>query len=398
MAKPDLAFLSEAKLIQISHTRITFVRHTSHLQITISKSLLKKKSPSVQISESLAVSNVFIGDESDVMEKSAFDVLIEQCQVLAVKLETTKDLITKHRLLHNSIIPVLQNKQDCIRRKLAQWLDHRLKGKGLTVRHERMMRRLICSIAMRLAVSGDQAMRALHDAHSAISLAEIERAEASEAQAYLKEAMGEAFGRDQVFETLDDVLHAKFDFLRKEAEARSKNSAARRAKKTKAIASQQNADDIEGALRNLYRKLASALHPDREGNEKLRANKNQLMSDVNTAYKRRDLLAMIELHAKAQLPTAMITSTLERQKLGALTELMRDRMTSLHREIRDLELEATAEFVLPATMVIHESSLRHHLNLRKREMMNDLRRLNEDLASIKTDAGLKRWLKEQTVD
>ncbi len=182
------------------------------------------------------------------MERSAFDILIEQCQVLAVKLETTKSLIAEHRYLHNSIIPVLQKKQDCIRRAMAQWLHHRLKGKGLTVRHERMMRRLICSIAMRLAISGDQTMRALHDAHSAISLAEIELAEVSEAQAYLKAAMGEAFGRDQVFETLDDVLHAKFEFIRKEAEARSKNSAARRAKKTKGSASQQAANDVEGAL------------------------------------------------------------------------------------------------------------------------------------------------------
>jgi hypothetical protein len=377
---------------------VPIARHISHLGIIVIKSLLKKKSHS-QASESLAVSNVFNDDAPDAIENSAFDMLIEQCKVLAVKLETTKALIDEHRHLHNSIIPVLQKKQDGICRTMAQWLDHRLKGQGLTVRHERMMHRLICSIAMRLAVSGDQAMRVLHDAHSSISLAEIERAEVSEAQAYLKEAMGEAFGRDQVFETLDDVLHAKFDFIRKEAEARSKNREARRAKKkNQSNATHQTADDIEGTLRNLYRKLASALHPDREGNEKLRAHKNQLMSEVNTAYGRRDLLALLSLHAKAQLPAAVITSALERQKLDALTELMREKMTSLHREIRDVELQATAEFVLPATIVIHEASLKHHLNLRRREMLHDLRRLNEDLTIVKTDAGLKRWLKEQTTD
>jgi hypothetical protein len=122
------------------------------------------------------------------------------------------------------------------------------------------------------------------------------------------------------------------------------------------------------------------------------------MSEVNTAYGRRDLLALLSLHAKAQLPAAVITSALERQKLDALTELMREKMTSLHREIRDVELQATAEFVLPATIVIHEASLKHHLNLRRREMLHDLRRLNEDLTIVKTDAGLKRWLKEQTTD
>jgi antibiotic biosynthesis monooxygenase (ABM) superfamily enzyme len=61
-------------------------------------------------------------------------------------------------------------------------------------------------------------------------------------------------------------------------------------------------------------------------------------------------------------------------------------------------LQATAEFVLPASMTIHEASLKNHLNSRKREMLLELRRLNEELTSVKTDAGLKRWIKEQTLD
>ena len=49
-------------------------------------------------------------------------------------------------------------------------------------------------------------------------------------------------------------------------------------------------------------------------------------------------------------------------------------------------------------MTIHEASLKNHLNSRKREMLLELRRLNEELTSVKTDTGLKRWIKEQTLD
>jgi hypothetical protein len=122
------------------------------------------------------------------------------------------------------------------------------------------------------------------------------------------------------------------------------------------------------------------------------------MSEANTAYERRDLLALLELQSKAQLPEATLTSALARKKLAALTDLMRERLTALHREIRDTELQATTEFVLPASMTIHEASLKNHLNSRKREMLLELRRLNEELTSVKTDAGLKRWIKEQTLD
>jgi hypothetical protein len=335
----------------------------------------------------------------DSLEQAEFDLLIEQGKTLAAKLETLKVLVEQHRILYNNTIPVLQKKQDSLRRAMVLWLDQRLKGDDLTARQERLMRRLICSIGMEFALAGDRVMRALHDVHSEESLADIERAQAAEAHAYLKEAMGEEFGEDKVFENLDDVLHAKFDFMRKEAEARARNREAKRAKKKKmSPADLQAAEDVESALRSLYRKLASALHPDRESNEEVRAYKTKLMSEANTAYERRDLLALLDLQTKAQLPAATLTSALLRKKLAALTNLMRERLTALHREIRDHELQATAEFVLPASMMIHEASLKHHLNSRKREMLLELRRLNEELTSVKTDVGLKRWLKEQTTD
>ncbi|MCM0036380.1 MAG: J domain-containing protein [Burkholderiaceae bacterium] len=335
----------------------------------------------------------------DSLEQAEFDLLIEQGKTLAAKLETLKVLVEQHRILYNNTIPVLQKKQDSLRRAMVLWLDQRLKGDDLTARQERLMRRLICSIGMEFALAGDRVMRALHDVHSEESLADIERAQAAEAHAYLKEAMGEEFGEDKVFENLDDVLHAKFDFMRKEAEARARNREAKRAKKKRmSPADLQAAEDVESALRSLYRKLASALHPDRESDEEVRAYKTKLMSEANTAYERRDLLALLELQTKAQLPAATLTSALLRKKLAALTNLMRERLTALHREIRDHELQATAEFVLPASMMIHEASLKHHLNSRKREMLLELRRLNEELTSVKTDAGLKRWLKEQTAD
>lgn len=359
---------------------------------------MKNNSPP-SITETLALCAVEQDEAPDSLEQAEFELLIEQGKTLSEKRDKLKALVDEHRRLYASTVPVLQKKQDSLRRAMVLWLDQRLKGEGLTARHERLIRRLICNIAMEFALAGDRVMRALHDVHSEESLADIQRAQAAEAEAYLKEAMGEEFGEDKVFENIDDVLHAKFDFMRKEAEARARNREARRAKKKKlSPADQQAADDVESALRSLYRKLASALHPDRESDEEARSLKTQLMSEANTAYERRDLLTLLSLQTRAQLPEATLTSALARKKLAALTDLMRERLTALHREIRDIELQATAEFVLPASMTIHEASLKHHLNSRKRDMLLELRRLNEELTSVKTDAGLKRWLKEQTLD
>ena len=335
----------------------------------------------------------------DSLEQVQFEMLLEHARTLSAKLETLKGVINQHRSLYASAVPVLHKKQDTARRAMVLWLDQRLKGEGLSARQERLIRRLICSIAMDFALAGDRVMRAMHDVHSEESLADIQRAQAAEAHAYLQEAMGEEFGEDKIFENIDDVLHAKFDFMRKEAQARERNRASRRAKKGKqSLADLQAADDVETALRSLYRKLASALHPDRESDEEARAQKTQLMSEANTAYERRDLLALLELQTKANLPETILSTALARKKIAALTDLMRERLTALHREIRDTELQATAEFVLPPSMTIHAASLKQHLSSKKREMQLELAQLNEALSSVKSDTGLKRWLKEQTAD
>jgi hypothetical protein len=358
-----------------------------------------KKNTHTNTSDIHALSAVEQDEAPNSLEQAEFELLIEQGKTLSAKLEALKALIDQHRRLYASSIPVLQKKQDSLRRAMVLWLDQRLPAGGLTTRQERLIRRLICSIAMEFALAGDRVMRALHDVHSEESLADIERAQAAQAQAYLQEAMGAEFGEDQVFENIDDVLHAKFDFMRKEAEARAKNRAARRAKKSKqSLQDLQAAEDVETALRTLYRKLASALHPDRESDLEARSQKTQLMSEANTAYERRDLLALLALQTKAQLPETTLSSALAREKLAALTQLMQERLTALHREIRDVELQATAEFVLPPSMIIHAASLKHHLNARKREMHHEIARLNEELTSVKTDSGLKRWLKEQTAE
>jgi len=49
------------------------------------------------------------------------------------------------------------------------------------------------------------------------------------------------------------------------------------------------------AVREVFRKLASELHPDRETDPAEHARKTELMQRVNQTYKAGDLLALLEL-------------------------------------------------------------------------------------------------------
>ncbi len=82
-----------------------------------------------------ALSAVEQDEAPDSLEQAEFDFLIEQGKTLSNKLEALKILIDQHRRLYLSTVPVLQKKQDSLRRAMVLWLDQRLKGEGLTARH-----------------------------------------------------------------------------------------------------------------------------------------------------------------------------------------------------------------------------------------------------------------------
>lgn len=63
--------------------------------------------------------------------------------------------------------------------------------------------------------------------------------QAAETQSYFEEMMGKPLGEDEPFETVDDVLHACFDQIRKESEARARAKTARKNKRGRSAYMQQ---------------------------------------------------------------------------------------------------------------------------------------------------------------
>lgn len=281
------------------------------------------------------------------------------------------------------------------------WLDQRHEKGGLPTRHQKLMRRLICKLALDLALCGDREMRKVHDAHSDESLADIQQAQAREAQAYFEKTMGRALEEDEPFETVDDVLHAKFEQLRKQAEQREEQREKRKNQKKKSagqLQAERLLNDAQGALRSIYRQLASAVHPDRENDPEVRAYKTQLMSEANIAYGRGDLLTLLHLQLKANLTEEQIASNLAHEKIVALTSMITQRTQAIQRELRDVELDAITEFGMSPAATVNEPSLKRHLATLQRRLHSEISEIKTDLLTVRDDTGLKRWLKEQDAE
>ena len=346
----------------------------------------------------VAVSTLKFAGRALSPEQLRFNRLLERSETLARKIDAVRELADAHRIVSGSALRPLEVQRNALMRDMALWLDERLKRPGLTRSQKRMASNAICNLAACLVALGDEAMRALHDAHSDATLADQDLAVTSDTQAFLEQLLGEALPDGRHYSSLEDVLQASVEQLREQARAQHEERAAHKASRTSVARKRQKdgqAHDAQGALRAIYRQLASALHPDRETEPGAHARKTALMSEANAAYARRDLLALLQLQLRAELADAQTISTLAKEKVAALALLLKERVDVLTRELRDLESHTRAEFDLPPYLPFGANSLRRHLQEQKQDLQDDIAMMKRDFRRVRDDAEFKRWLREQ---
>lgn len=337
------------------------------------------------------------------LAQKRFNQLLAQTETLARKIESTRQATDTHRALFASRIHPLEKKRDGYMRQMALWLDGRLQQKGLSAKQKNMAREIVCGLAAGLAVQGDAAMQALHDAHSPHSLADEEKAAAAGLQQVMEDVFGESLGEgDTPFESMDDLMRAAMEKMQSSAQQQQAAQAARAAKRKKSPAQLKKEElaaaqvqDADGALRTLYRQLASALHPDREPDPQEHTRKTALMKEANAAYERRDLLALLQLQLRAELADGDKVATLAKEKLAALTALLKERVAVLKRELYALERQAIGMFGLPPYATFSEASLKRHLVTQQQDLQAEIAMMQQDLQRVQDDAYLKHWLKAQ---
>ena len=350
--------------------------------------------PAARVGAAVALTALKFSDSTLSAEQRRFNQLLERTELLAGRIEAARVLADAHRIVWSAALRPLESQRNVLMRDMALWLDDRLKRPGLTRKQQQMASDIICELAGSLVLEGVENMRELHDAHSDETLGEQEKASAAETQAFLEEMLGEALNSDQEFANPQDVLHASMEQIRQQAEAHQQARAAHKAKRAK-TAQKQQTEDADGALRTIYRQLASALHPDRETDPTEQVRKTALMSEANAAYARRDLLALLQLQLRADLADVRKVSTMAKEKIAALTALLKERVDVLARELRDFENHSRAEFDLPPHLPLNAAGLRRHMQEQKHSLLADIGMMQRDFVRVRDDVEFKRWLRDQ---
>ena len=331
-----------------------------------------------------------------------FNKLLAKAQTLTEHLADTRALADTFRPLYSSTLQPLQAQRKAGLRSMAVWLDQWLQKKnaGSALRRDATAR--LCSLSEALAADGDAEMRALHDRHSSMSWRDKQEAAAADKRAMLQQTTGLNMSDRHSAESAHDLLQAGMERAGQhrldEQTAFDATTAAGRASKPtpdmqqKALDHPQNAP---AALRAIYRQLASALHPDREQDATARGRKTELMGQANTAYARRDLMALLALQCHCEPLDAMAVSRTTVDKVAALMTLLKAQVASLKEDAVMAQEQLRGEFRLSDFTPLTAQGLTFALNEQAGVLAAATTFIQQDLQRVKTDTGLKSWLKAQ---
>lgn len=333
-----------------------------------------------------------------------FNTLMDKLQAEQALADLLRHALDTDAPAHRQALREVLAERQRLCRQMVLLLDARIeapsKPKGLTANQKQQALAMLLSLVGQLDPRNDpeiQAVIARHDPDAAeddLDDAELARRQAQE---LVDTFINPDFAQGRTFERPEDVIRAAMEYEQAQAEKREAKRAARKAQRpptAKELAAQQKELDAQNALRTVFRQLASALHPDREPDEALRARKTTLMSQVNAAYERKDLSALLRIQLESEMLDAAKASTLSEAKLKAMCDVLAAQLKTLQRENGDLRLGLQHEFGYPAHRRFSIPDWQAALQAELHDEQESLHDMRADLDAVQDDKALKAWLKQ----
>lgn len=231
-------------------------------------------------------------------------------------------------------------------------------------------------------------------------LDEEEDAEVASVLSRHEETSPSAQSRQQLADPSDDeerVEGLAQDWERKAAAAatqRAERTARRRAAAT-LKRRQQAAQEVSQSLREVYRRLASALHPDREQDVQQRERKTALMQQANQAYAEENLLALLELQLQAEQVDAAHLAAADQRRLQHYVTVLEEQLADLQSETRRLEAQFRSAAGVPPGSGLQARKADRIISSEAQRLRGELQLLRRQTRSLLDVEATQLWLREQ---
>ncbi|RJG03580.1 J domain-containing protein [Noviherbaspirillum sedimenti] len=289
--------------------------------------------------------------------------------------------------------------------KLVHSLDRAAAQKGLTRTERRTLGELIAGLAGPLLGERDDAeLKAIYNRHSRSDYDSEEAAQMQGMKDLFEDVFGFDLGDDAKLDSPDEFMQrAQAQFAQMQADCQAEQQAqeerrARRKKSAKQLEKEERAEadarQINQSIREIYRKLASALHPDREPDPQERVRKTALMQRINHAYDKQNLLQLLELQLELEHIDRTAIGRIDEERLRHYNAVLKRQIAELEHETMRIESDFCAQFGISPFVMVKPETVMHELAGEIARTRQDNRDMEQDLLALEDAKGVKAWLKQ----
>lgn len=251
-----------------------------------------------------------------------------------------------------------------------------------------------------IAENEDEALKTVYDRHSGSDF----DAELEEGKDAIKEMMQMMLGvelegdvdlrsPEKLFVQVSEKMQQK---MAQEEQVHAARCATRK-KSARTLAeekqAQEDAQNVSKSLQDVYWKLVSTLHPDKESEPAERTRKTQLMQQANSAYEKNDLLRLLELRLAAEEIDQARINALTETRLTHYNTILSERSKELGREMAMMCGLLAMHFDIPEHALSTPDQALQSLGAQIQKMKQDILKLKEDLTTFQEIKPLKQFLK-----
>lgn len=337
--------------------------------------------------------------------QSTFNTLVKQIEKRRERLAAWDAVMPAFQKKYVDGLLPLEQASTALRIRLLNLLDDAFLQKGLSKAEQRALSGLIADMARNLLdFSDDAALKVIYNRHSASgddAPAVADRAPSTQKPEPMPAADPaddlDALSPDELAERMQAELDEQFERDMAAHEAREAQRAKRKkAPRQSAAIARREAEQAESSksIREIYRKLASALHPDRETDPQEQERKTVLMQRVNHAYAKGNLLHLLELQLEIEQIDRRAIDGLSEARLTRYNGILEEQIRELDQEIVHVENDFRRTYGIASSTKVAPDTVMRMLTRDIAGMQRSNQDLTVALREFEDPDNVRDWLKD----
>ncbi len=333
-------------------------------------------------------------------EQKQFNRLIKDIDKERSSLIAWKDLVQKYHQTYVSELCPLLNEMRQLKINLVKLLDQNHTSGKLNKTEKTTVTSIICSMIDNLINPND--IDELKDIYNKYTDSDFDQEIDEEIEVFknmVAATLGVELGDDFKMDSPEEVMAKIFQQMKQKSaqgnEPGHKKETRKKSAKTIEKEKRVNEESLEisQSIKDVYRKLAIFLHPDKEMDPIERERKTILIQRVNDAYTKRDLLKLLELQLEIEQIDQASINTINSERLKTYNKILREQLNSIKQELDGVQIGFRVRFNLQFGERLKPAVLLKDLRCDIDDLKTDLTYFADDLVRLQEFGGLKSWLK-----